>query len=387
MSMGLWDWFAWTLCAVWFLNVLPMWIGMLQGKPIDQFASISLDDPQLPFISIIVPARDEAAAVGDALRRMLAIDYPRYEVIAIDDRSTDGTAEIMDRAAGDDPRCRVLHIRELPAGWLGKNHANMQGARLARGDWLLFTDGDVMFEPGILRHAVAAVRENQLDHLVLLPDSMTNGLGESMLMTYFAFLFTIFTQFPLARFRWIKTAYIGVGAFNLVRRTAYESVGGHERLRLEVADDLVLGKLIKHAEFRQRALIGIPQVRLKWQTGLMGIVRGLEKNAFAGMGFSLARTVLALLLHAIVMLGPITMVIAGPGRLPGGLTAAMTLASLVRVARVNRYGLAGSLAYPLAAVLFTYIVLRSMFVTLRRGGVTWRGTFYPLDELRRGRVS
>ena len=125
-----------------------MWYGLLRPRALRDVPPLP-KDVNAPLVSIIVPARDEADAIEPALRSMLALDYANYEVIAIDDRSIDGTGEIVDRLAAEDPRCRVLHIRTLPAGWLGKNHANWLGAREARGEYLLFTDGDVFFAPEI----------------------------------------------------------------------------------------------------------------------------------------------------------------------------------------------------------------------------------------------
>ncbi|RMG40035.1 MAG: glycosyltransferase family 2 protein, partial [Planctomycetota bacterium] len=125
--------------------------------------------PALPKVSVIVAARDEAARVADCLRSILASDYPDFELIAVDDRSTDGTGQRMDEVAAADPRCRVVHITELPEGWLGKCWALHCGTRAARGEWLLFCDGDVLLAPDCVRAAIAEATRCGLDHLALMP--------------------------------------------------------------------------------------------------------------------------------------------------------------------------------------------------------------------------
>ena len=382
--MTTWDWIGWMLFAAFLWQLWPVWFGLIQLKRIDQFTPTGADDKGSPFVSIVVPARDEAAVLEPALRRMLALDYPNYEVIAIDDRSSDGTGEIMDRVAADEPSCRVIHVTELPPGWLGKNHANMLGAKAARGEYLLFTDADVLFDRPVLRHAIAAMGQRKLDHLVLLTEMIKGGFWESVLMCYFILMFTIATKFTLARYRWAKNAYVGVGAFNLVRRAVYDAFGGHERLRMEIADDVMVGRLVKQAGFVHEALLGMPLVRVKWQTGVRGIVRGLEKNAFAGTRYSIAFAIFAVLAQLVVIVAPPVLAVTGPARLPFAILGITTWLTLVASSWLSRYNPLVTLFYPVAAIIFCFTIARSMAITLKQGGVRWRDTFYPLKELRDG---
>ncbi|MBI4861895.1 MAG: glycosyltransferase, partial [Candidatus Riflebacteria bacterium] len=377
--MTTWDCIGWGLVAATVWTMLPIWFAFRAPRRIGDVPPADPKDPDLPFVSIIVPARQEGASVEAALTTLLSLDYPRYEVIAIDDRSTDATGEIMERISASDPRCRVLHVTELPQGWLGKNHANWLGARLARGDLLLFTDGDVHLDPPVLGHAAAAMRQLELDHLVLFPKIPPGGFGESVAMCHFSFLFCAFTKFSMAQYRWLPGAFVGVGAFNLVTRAAYQAIGTHERLRLEVADDLMLGKLVKRAGFRQRALLGMPMVRVKWQQGLMGVVRGLEKNAFAAVHYSVVLAVGGVLLHPLSMIAPIVLAVTGPAQLQFAIIVALTWASYVVSTLANPFPLGVAFCYPLASLLFAYIFARSTFVTMQNGGVTWRDTFCPLS--------
>lgn len=377
---------AWLACGCWVVALGPLWLSLRWPRRVNDVPLGGRAWADLPMISILVPARDEAGTVKPAMERLLSLDYPSYEVIAIDDRSQDGTGALMDEVAGADRRCQVVHVADLPPGWLGKNHANMLGARQARGELLLFTDADVHLHPAALQHAVAAMDLFELDHLVLFPAIPQGGFAESVAMSFFGYMYALGTQFPMAPSAWARHAYVGVGAFNLIRRPAYEVIGTHEALRMEVADDLMLGKLVKHKGLRQRALNGVDMVSVKWQTGLWGVVRGLEKNAFAGVRYSVKLCVAVSLILPLWMTLPAVFAVTGPHRLPMAIMAFATWATYGLIAVGNRYSLAVTPMFPLAATLFSYILLRSMVITLRQGGVRWRDTFYPLEDLRRGMI-
>jgi glycosyltransferase involved in cell wall biosynthesis len=245
-----------------------------------------------PRVVIIVPARNEGASIGEALSRMLALDYDNYELIAVDDRSTDHTGEIMEGVEStSDCRLKVVHVRELPSGWMGKAHAMWTAARQADSDWLLFTDADVMFRPDCLRRAIAYAEAERADHLVLFPRTIMKRPGEKMMLAFFQLMF-VFGHRPWKVADPRAKDHIGVGAFNLVRKSVYEAVGTYEALRFEVVDDLKLGKVIKNAGFRQRNVIGGDLLEIRWARGARGVVRNLTKNFFAVMSYQWWRAVL-----------------------------------------------------------------------------------------------
>jgi cellulose synthase/poly-beta-1,6-N-acetylglucosamine synthase-like glycosyltransferase len=177
-------------------------------------------EARTPPVSIVVAARDEARAIERAMRSLLALDYPGLELVAVDDRSADPTGAILDRLAAANARLKVLHVRELPAGWLGKNHALALGARDATGEILLFTDADVEFAPYSLREAVAVLEDERLDHLALAPRLRLPGAWLAACVAYFGRQFYVFLRPWRARDP-RSGAHIGVGAFNLVRASAY----------------------------------------------------------------------------------------------------------------------------------------------------------------------
>src|SRR4051812_27154540 len=195
-----------------------------------------LADP--PMVSVIVPARNEEEAIERCLRSLVAQTHPHLEIIAINDRSTDATGEIMDRVTAEsDGRLRVIHIQLLPERWLGKTHAMWTAAAQAKGKWLLFTDGDIFFHPETLARAVNYCERIAADHLVIFPTPIMHGIGEHMMLAFFGVMATM----ALPPWRVAKRGareHTGFCAFNFVRRSAYEAIGTYEELRLNVIDDL-----------------------------------------------------------------------------------------------------------------------------------------------------
>lgn len=344
-------------------------------------------DPAPPAVSVVVPCRDEARGVEAAIRSLLAQDLPRLEVVAVDDRSTDATGAILDRLAAGDARLRVVHVTALPDGWLGKNHACAAGARAATGEWLLFTDGDVVFGRDALRRALAYARARGLGHLAAAPRFVAPGFWERAFVTAFAALAaSVFRVWELSRPG--TRAFAGVGAFNLVRRDAYDAVGGHARLALEVVDDVKLGLLLRRSGVPQGAVNAGALVRVRWQHGFAASVLGLVKNAFAAVEYrpavALAGAGWAVFLGAAPLL---TAALAPHPAARAMGAAALALMAVVHGGTARRTaggsgleGVAGSACF----ALLGGVLLGSAARAAWRGGVVWRGTFYPLARLRAG---
>jgi glycosyltransferase involved in cell wall biosynthesis len=339
-------------------------------------------------VSVIVPARDEEETIEQNLLSLLAQDYPNLEIIAVDDRSSDRTGALIDAvAAASAGRLQALHIEHLPAGWMGKPHAMWQAARRATGDWLLFTDADILFRPDCLRRAVAFAEASAADHLVLGPRLIMRGAGEKMMLIFFRFLF-FFGHRPWKVSDPKARDHIGFGAFNFVRRSVYDAIGTHERLRFEVLDDMKLGKLIKESGFRQCFAGAAGLLSVRWGKGALGIVRNLTKNLFSLLQFRWPRTLGACIALLFLNLMPFVGLWLAPGwsRLGYGIALASIFLLYVASSRAGEVSPLYFFLHPVAALLFLYAIVRSMALTLARGGVVWRGTFYPLEELRRGMV-
>jgi len=370
-----------------------------------------------PRVSIIVPARNEEDTIEQALRTLLSLDYDNYEVIAVNDRSTDHTGEIMERLASShvlqsrrDPsttsgqamghpsqnmvhpteprqRLRVLHHTELPAGWLGKTHAMWTAANQATGDWLLFTDADVLFKPDSLRRALAYGEAEPADHVVLFPRMIMKRPGEYMMIAFFQTMF-MFGHRPWKVADPTTDDHMGVGAFNLVRRKVYDAVGTYEALRMDVLDDMKLGKVVKRGGFAQRNVFGGDLISIRWAQGAFGVVNNLTKNFFAVLSFQWWRTVISAIGLVYVNLGPFfgLWLAHGWARLPFAVALGSML--LIYIGMGWRSGVPPYyfLLHPVSTTLFTYTLLRSMILTLWNDGIVWRGTKYPLEELRKGLV-
>lgn len=340
-----------------------------------------------PRISVIFAARDEAEKLAPALASMLAQNYPDFEVIAVDDRSHDETPRILDEFARKHSRLKVVHVHELPEGWLGKPHALQSGYEQATGEWLLFTDADVQFAPDVLGRALTLVQRDAFDHLTLFARLEVSGFWETTGTLYFAVGFAFGVEpwrVPDPKSR----RYMGAGYFQLLRRSVYEATGTHRRLAMEVVDDMKLGKLVKLGGFRSGVAIADSLVHLRWIRGVRELVRGVTKNFFAASGFSVTRTLIQIAGVLVVSVVPFVALLTTSGLA----LAFAAIASVVAVAFMSisarRSGISWlyGFTHPLGGLLFCYMLLRSMVVTLWRGGVVWRDTFYPLKQLKRGLV-
>lgn len=345
--------------------------------------------PVNPRVSIIVPACNEEADIEATLTRLLSLDYDNYEVIAVDDRSIDRTGKIMERVAAGAPgrALRVIRIAELPSGWMGKPHAMWSASNHATGDWLLFTDADVLFKPDVLRRAVAYAEAEAADHLVLFPRMIMKHPGEKMMIAFFQTLF-VFGHRPWKVADPKTGDHIGVGAFNMIRRRVYEAIGTYQALRFEVLDDMKLGKVVKNAGYAQRNVFGADLISIRWAKGAMGVVDNLTKNFFAIMSFQWPRALASCFALAFLNLMPFAGVLLAHGWARLGYAAALISMFSIYVGMSTKSDIPPYyfVLHPVSTALFVYTMLRSTFLTLRRGGVAWRGTFYPLEELRSGMV-
>lgn len=372
-----------------FVIVLYSFAEVVRGLP--RFGRLADVRGQLPAeppkVSIIFSALNEAATIAPALRSLVALDYPRLEVIAINDRSTDETGAVMDRIAAEFPdRLRVTHVQALPAGWLGKNHALQRGAEAATGDYLLFTDADVVFEPSALRRAVTHCEQHGIDHLVVLAEFIARGsLLQALLLTFYTFGFATHQPWKV---RHSPTAYIGMGAFNMVRADAYRRTGGHEPLKLEVVDDIMLGRQMKASGFTQDCLHGRGAVAVEWYRTPAEMMRGLEKNSFAMAHYNLLRLAGVTTAVMLARYWPFAglFVTSGAAWWLNLASVVLTHGIYVKVLRTTPWPARCLWWWPVTGAAMMFILCRGVALTLARGGINWRGTLYPLRDLKAARA-
>ena len=383
---------SWILALLWWFKALQVLRGMPRLTDLtrlDKESLPTLPTSDAPDLTVIVPACNEEASIEATLRSLLASTGLRLEIIAVDDRSTDTTHERMDAMAAEAAKSGphtfvVIHNASLPEGWLGKTHALKLGADRATAPWLLMTDADVTFAPDALERALRAALWKGADHMAMVPSLTRMGFAEAAMEGTMSSLAGWAVRFwkvedPKA---W---DFFGVGAFTLVRRDVLAAAGGMERLRMEVVEDVGTGWLVKRGGYRSAIVFGPGLARIRWIRGYFGLVTNLEKNGFAGFRFNVPFILGACLGLALDAVVPIGAMFAGVWGRAGGL---LTYAAIAFIFQANRRMNGVS---PWAAVLFgpsaavlAWALARSAVLTLARGGVVWRGTLYPLKELRRG---
>lgn len=342
-----------------------------------------------PSVRVVAAARDEAHAVEAAVTTLLKQDYPNFEVVIVNDRSSDGTGEILERLAAAEPCLHIKHVDRLPDGWLGKNHALHVGAGDAAADWILFTDADVCLHPTALRRAVYLAETRGVDHLTCSPTLLGGSWLLQSLVAFFSLVFVLFVQ-PNRAANPRSKAHVGLGAFNLVRTEVYKAVEGHSRIALRPDDDLQLGKIIKLAGYRQLLALGDRMVEVEWYRNLGEMARGLEKNSFAPFDYRLIPVLIAGVLYNFAFIVPFVGLIVAPGWVArlffGGAILLMFGVAAGNGRRVTGRPWVSAIALPLAAVIYMWIFLRAIWLTYRRGGIVWRDRFYSLAALRRNRT-
>jgi glycosyltransferase involved in cell wall biosynthesis len=374
---------AWLIALIWLWKV----IAAARGLPCipNLLAPEHNQTPNgSPSITVIVPARNEAADIAATLHSLLQQDYPNLQIIAVNDRSTDRTGEIITALAAPHPKkLQALQVTELPEEWLGKTHAMALAARQATTDYLLFTDADILFRTDAIRRALAYAVAAQVDHLVTFPTTIIKRWDEAALLSFFQ-IFGLWAARPwrIADPKATRDA-LGIGAFNLLRRAAYLHIGGFESLRMEIVEDIALGRRIKRAGLAQRVAFGRGLVSVHWASGFNGLVNVMTKNIFSAFRFYVSLSLLGCAWLLLFCAAPAAGLLYAPTRIPAILALAAVAYAYRLMSRHSGLSTWNAVFFPFSALVFVFTFLRSMLITLHQGGVRWRGTFYPLAELRK----
>ncbi|MDQ6599555.1 glycosyltransferase [Bacillus salipaludis] len=366
--------------VVWIAFILDAWAGLRKLDFLEN--ETGLVDGEL--LTVIVAARNEEQQIKLSIQSQLQQTYENVEWILVDDRSTDHTGKIIDELAGSDQRIKVIHIQELPEGWLGKNHALYTGAKQASGKWLLFTDADVRYEKDAFAKALHYFNKNKLDHLTAAPNLNAHSFWLKSFVAFFLFGFSYFKR-PWRANNPKSKIGTGIGAFNLVSNKAYEAFGTHERIKMRPDDDLQLGMRMKKEGFSQRIVTALHLIEVEWYGSLKEAFVGLEKNTFAGLNYRISMIFLAvfgiLLTHFLpfftIFSNSKPIVLLSLGNI---LTSGILYIMVIR--RMTLFSPALFLVFPISALLFIYTIVRASILTFKRGGIVWRGTKYRLRDLR-----
>lgn len=334
----------------------------------------------LPFLSIIVPARNEERQIETCVRSLLAQRYPDFEVVVVDDRSSDRTSEIVERIAREEPRLRIVHGELLPEGWVGKPWALTQGMKHASGQWLLFTDADTEHEPLACASAVCYALERGVSFLSLLPTQRFESPAERVFLPTILWMiaFGIGSLDAINDPKRLDAAIFN-GQYLLCERIAFETIGGHERVRASIAEDYDLARIVKRdGRFRSMLVGANDLVHTRMYRSFREIWEGFSKNLYIGLQDDPRRAVVALVLLAAISPVPeIRLILALRKRRYG--TAAKMAASIAATAAAAEFGMRRSrfprgsgLFFPIGAAAMLAIFLNSAFQH-RTGRVHWRG--------------
>lgn len=339
-----------------------------------------LDDP--PMVSVCVPARNEERGIRACLESLLKQDYPQFEVIVVNDHSTDRTGELINGLK--DPRLIALEGEPLPDGWLGKPFALYQAFQKAKGDLLLFTDADPVFEPHALSTAVFTMRERELDALTLMPKAEFGSFWERAVQpVIFGFIGS------LTRFRKVNSpdhkSAMGFGAFLMFKRFAYESIGGHEAGKADVLEDVLIAKRLKKAGFKLLVADAKRLFSIRMYYGFREIWTGWRKNMFLAMRRSVPRALYYVSMVLAFVLTPYLIlawnVAVGTGILWLGLSlfgVIMVFAASIKTCDELEMHRINACLFPIGAVVMAAIMINSMIQILVFSRAEWRGRVYSM---------
>ena len=287
-----------------FLMLLIAWLNGVMMRRLETYPPAR----KVPFVSILIPARNEERNIEACLNGLLSQDYPAFEVLVLDDHSTDATPHILAKIAVQDARLRVVQGADLPDGWLGKHWACHQLAQLAQGEWLLFADADTVFHPCTVSDAIAAAEYEQADFLTAVPHEQMLTPGERLLVPYF--LISALSFIPVFLSRWIRHPVLTftIGQFILVRKQAYLATGGHQAIRDNAVDDLALGKRAVAMGLRWIIADGRNRITCRMYRGFREAWQGFSKNMFAAFGYNVSVYLFIWLWSAVLFLEPLVVI-------------------------------------------------------------------------------
>lgn len=347
-----------------------------------------LPDGELPLISVIVPARNEARNIHRSVQALLAQTYPNFELIVVDDRSNDTTPQILNELARDNPRLQVLHGTELPAGWAGKPHALVQGVAVSHGEWLCFVDADTFSHPHLLSSSYQQATKRAADMFSIFTEQVLGSFWERTILPL-VFLGLSF-GFPPERVNDpYKPDAISNGQFILIKRRVYEAIGGHEAVKDRIDEDKAIATLAKRAGYRLVLADGRKVASTRMYTSLSEMWEGWTKNIYLGLIDRLWLLIFGAVLGSFVsillplwLLGGLLWLGFGGGI--GSMIVAAEACLLwgyllwQRYQACQRFSISGwyALTFPLGAFLFTAMMFASAFNVISGRGVSWKGRRY-----------
>lgn len=376
-----------VMCSVFlFYGFIELYCGLKKIKTLKNITlkNITLDASVQDKISIILVAKDEEKHIKQSIDSLLKQDYSNIEVIVINDRSTDNTAHILQASYHQNPAVTLKEISHLPKGWLGKNHAMYEGAKLAAGKWLLFLDADVLLESDALSKAMVYMKRNDCTHLTLIPEFKTNRFLIDLIICSGSLAF-YFRLKPWRCHQKNKKFYFGIGAFNILKASDYFQFDGHHSFPLCILDDMKLAKQLKRYGAKQHCLEGTGLIAMNWYETITDVILGTEKNSFAYCNFKFSTLLIESLLGIFLFISPLVIFFSTEGyaQFFSGLAIFITMSQYAFYCQLRDMSQWYLILYPLGVLIGTYSWWRSALKITYNQGVYWRETFYSLSELKK----
>ena len=371
---------------IWMLFLLRAYKAISHLKSLDSFA-IPILNP-LPRISIVIAVKDDESEIEETIKALLNSNYSDLELVVVNDRSRDRTGEILNAYSKVDKRLKIIHLKELPIGWLGKVHAIHQGVKIASGDFLLFMDADMSADVKILEKSVAVMQSEKLDHLAILPNVVQKSYYLDLLMATSNILFTTSAKPWMSIEERPQHSVKGVGKFNLVRKSSFLKTKGFEWLKMEVADDVALGQLMAQNEGRSLFIkAGISGPNLNWYPTFWHMVLGLEKNIVGGFtNYKWSIFLTMILISFCPFLIPLCAFLTlETWPIFWGLVSVMiSFIFALKAKSVIHYPWKVLAAFPFGIFILALVLVRSFLICQKNGGIKWSATLYPLKDLKSG---
>ncbi len=372
--------FVWLTLVLWLAALLWTFYCLRKQKPLQPNKAENNNKHQNnTFVSILVPARNEAHRVLDkSIESMINQTYGNYEIIVLNDRSSDETKEILEEFESHDSKFRIIDGVELPKDWLGKPHALHQALQKASGEWIIITDADIIFAPETLQTVVEYAEENNFDALTLAPKLILVSFWETLFMPVFGWFCLL--AMPFHRVNNLNRAEsMGVGNFFMFRREVLDKIGGFESVKSQVAEDLKLAEILKKKQFKLRIDYAPELIETRMYSGFWEIWEGFTKNLFSGMKFSLAKTIFGVVSVFLFGVTPFLLMfsafIFGQSALFVPLFSVYIIQILIFafLHREWQGNIFYALLAPFGLLIFLAILINSTVKVLSGKGVTWKG--------------
>ena len=354
-------------------------------------------ESKLPFLSIVICGRNEQESIQATISDLSVKSHIETEIIFVDDRSTDETPKIIEGLQKTVRNLKTVRVNELPQGWLGKNHACQVGQEVATGDWILFTDADIRFQPNAIPKALKYAISQQLDHLTVLPRivsqnkivrllacSATNILISGTRAASIARL----ARNPNARDR-TRGRVLGIGAFNLVRTETWRKSKGFSKIRAEVLDDMGVAWLIRKQQGRSDWLWSKEHIQVDWYKSVWDLYRGISKSFLAGAKYRPTLLIIQALGLAAISASPWACLFYRSQPICvtlGSITAGMLLRVAYRRTRIQYQSAIYTVLAPLSQLILAIMMLGTALRGFVRPYLSWRGTDYSFELLRKAQV-